>query len=110
MPQKSSMKGVPTTLQSAATTGNGTALAVNNNRNHTIMIQGSAGVATGAVQFEASNDPSFTGTWAALGGAPVTVVANAVLTVAVVGVYEFIRARISTAITGGTVTVDYIGS
>lgn len=108
--QQSAMRGVSFVLQSAATTGNGIVLAIPTSlKNHQVIIQGSAGIASGAVQLESADDPAFAGTWAAI-GAPVTAVASAELANNFVGRYSFLRARISTNIVGGTVTVTYIGS
>lgn len=106
---RSAKRGVSENLQPAGTTtGNGTVLATTRTvREHRFIITGSAGVATGAVQPETSNDPNYAGTWVAL-GSPITVVASSKLSVAVEGVLECVRARISTNITGGTVQVDYV--
>lgn len=92
-------------LQNGATTGNGqTADLKGGCREIAIYIVGSAGVGAGAVQLESSHDPAYTGTWAAH-GSPVTVVASAALRVGVSGVIGAVRARISTTVTGGTVSV-----
>src|SRR5262245_40357636 len=90
---------------SAATTGTGQAFAFNDTRAVSWIIQGSAGVAAGAVVIESSNDPTYAGTWMQV-VAPVTVVANTQLggnATFVPG--GFVRARVTTNITGGTVTV-----
>jgi hypothetical protein len=64
---------------------------------------GTAGVTAGAIQIEHSPDPSFSGTWLVL-ATPDTVAANAVKSIAIgVSVLRYVRARISTAVTGGTV-------
>jgi hypothetical protein len=93
-------------LQSAATTGSGTA-KVTNARELTIYIVGSAGVASGAVQLEEAHDPAYAGTWQAI-GSPVTVVADSVKTVKTTGAFLAVRARISTTVVGGTVTVHIV--
>jgi hypothetical protein len=62
----------------------------------------SAGVSAGVVTFESSPDPAFAGTWKALGTAGFA--ASTVVTVSVDVAARYVRARISTAITGGTVT------
>lgn len=102
------------TLQDAATSGNGTAVRTltngnGPNREHSFYIIGSAGVASGAVQIETANDPTYAGTWAPL-GSPITVTASTVKIFQVTGALIAVRARISTAVTGGTVTVDYAGN
>jgi hypothetical protein len=91
-------------LQVAATTGNGEAVELNGVRVMTAYIVGSAGVSAGAVQLEQAHSKDFTGTWAALGAAT-TVVANTVNAVVVQGTAKAVRARISTPVVGGTVTV-----
>lgn len=110
MSQKAATRGISVTLQSSQTTGNGTVIAIPSSfKNHTFIIKGSAGVASGAVQLEYADDPTYTGVWAQLGSGPITVVVSAELTANFVGIYPFVRARISTTISGGTVTVTYIG-
>lgn len=70
----------------------------------TWYIVGSSGVASGAVQIEEAHESGYAGTWAP-NGSPVTVTADTVKTVKVTGVSHVCRARISTAIGSGTVTV-----
>jgi hypothetical protein len=104
------MSGVPYVLQSAATSGNGNIVATPPSfRNHTFNVKGSAGVASGAVTIEASNDPNDANTWGVVVPAQ-TVVASTNLLSEATGIFNFIRARISTTITGGTVTVEYEGA
>lgn len=105
-------RGQLSTLQAAgSTTGNGTVLAIPDSFNrHTITIKGSAGIASGAVQVEAADVYNYSGTWAPIGGGPVSAVASASLQVTFNGLYRFIRARISTNIGGGTIGVTYEGS
>jgi hypothetical protein len=97
-------------LQKAATSGNGEAVEVNGVRLVTAYIIGSAGVSAGAVQLEHAHSKDFTGTWAALGAAT-TVVANSVVAVSSAPTaIKAIRARISTPVTGGTVSVHVVAS
>ena len=68
---------------------------------------------SGAVQIETANEYDYSGTWAPIGGGPITVVASTDLVANFVGVFNFIRARISTTIAGGatpSVTVQYTGA
>lgn len=98
-------------LQSAATTGNGTAKSwgASSPRELKFYITGSSGVSGGTVQVEESQDPNYTGTWAAIGSA-VTVTASTTKTVAFTGATGAVRARITSTILGGTVDVDLFTS
>ena len=91
-------------LQVNAVSGNGEAIELGGARVITAYIVGGAGVSAGAVQLEHSHSKDYTGTWAALGAAT-TVVANTVNAVVVQGTAKAVRARISTPVVGGTVTV-----
>lgn len=105
------MRGVLFALQTAATTGNGVAIAVPVSfRHHTVIIKGNTAIASGAVQIESADAPDYTGVWGQIGGGPITVVDVAELVINFEGVYPFIRARVSTTIAGGTVTVEYYGA
>ena len=94
------------TLLSAATTGSGVASLgrASNAGIWTFHITGSAGVGAGAVIIETAPTAAYAGTWAVLGG-PVTVVASTTLSVHFESSARHVRARISTEVTGGTVTV-----
>src|SRR5215510_10883680 len=95
--QKSAMRGNPVTLQDTATTGNGTVIAIPPSfKDHTNTIKGNGAVGAGAIQLEGADDPAYSGTWAPLGGGPVTVVAASELIFTLQGLFKFIRARIST--------------
>jgi hypothetical protein len=111
-PQIAAVDGVSIPLQVAASaTGPGTILAIPSSFNrHNFLIRASAGVASGAVQVETSNDPTDAGVWAPLTASPITTsVASSDILVAYTGILNFVRARISTVIAGGTVSVDYEG-
>ena len=85
--------------------GAGTAFVVPMDCTHvTMYVVGSAGIASGAVQLEGAHDKDYAGTWAAI-GSPVTAVASAVVKVVAVEAHKALRARISTEIGSGTVTV-----
>jgi hypothetical protein len=106
------MSGVPFKLQDAATTGNGNVLAILPSfRNHTWIITGAGTVTTGTIQIEASNDPADTGVWAAI-GALTTILSATDLMIQATGIFNFVRARIVTNVTGagGSVTVIYEGA
>ena len=107
------MSGVVTHLLSAVTTGTSAALATPPSfRNHTFFIKPSNGTfSTGAVTCEASDDPTDANTWFPLAAAT-TLVSATDAVVNVTGIFPFVRARVSTGITGagGNVTVDYVGA
>ncbi len=104
--------GVLVPLQTTATTGGGTVVAPPSDmKNHTIYLKGNTTVSAGAVQIETADDPDYSGTWGQVGGGPITLVDATELAVSFVGVYYFIRARISTTVTGGgSLTANYLGS
>jgi hypothetical protein len=105
------MLGMHQKLQTAATTGNGTAVQLDGlSREHVFYIRATGTVAGGAVQIEEAHDSTYTGTWAVVGAA-VTVADATVKVVHLTGCVGALRARISTAITGGaTVDVDYFSN
>lgn len=106
----SATRGVPVTLQDDATTGNGKVIAIPSSfRDHLILIRGSAGIGAGKVKVEIADSFDYAGTWA-LQGSEQTLVASTELAVAITGIIRFLRARISTNVTGGTVTVTYVGN
>ena len=74
----------------------------------TFYIVGSAGIVSGAVQVEEAHAHDYAGTWAP-NGSPVNAAASAEVTVKVTGVQAAMRARISTAIGGGTVDIWVVG-
>lgn len=113
------MSGVPYPLQSAQATGNGDTIAIPPSfRNHTWIVTAAIGVSAGAVTIESSNNPTDPNTWAVVimensVANPLTVTAGADLMMTHTGLLNFVRARISTPITGGgapSVTVTYEGA
>jgi hypothetical protein len=66
-----------------------------------------AGTSAGAVVIEEAHDPAYTGVWAVLATITWAVTANKVFSARVVGGAHAIRARIGTAIVGGTVDVHF---
>jgi hypothetical protein len=99
-------------LQDAAVSGNGTTLnpsETNLKREHAFYVRGNGALSAGAVQIETSVDGNDSGTWAPLGTA-VTLVANTTSIVQITGALLAVRARITTAVDGGTVTVVYVGN
>lgn len=108
---KSATRGVAVRLQDAATTGDGEQIALPSSfKNHTLYIKGGTGVSAGAIQPEVANLPEDADAlWAPVGGGPVTIVADQTIAIQLTGVFGAIRARISTTVVNGTVTVDYVG-
>lgn len=105
------MRGVPVTLQSAATTGNGTAIQVPNSfHKHQFLIKGAGTISAGKIKLEGADQTDYSGTWALL--ATEVVIIAGELIVQYEGVLRAVRARISENVTGalGTVTVEYTGS
>lgn len=110
---KSAMKGVPVVLHAAGSsaTAPGVVLAIPSSfRKHRVTIKGSAGIASGAVQPETAAEYNYAGTWAPIGGGPVSTIASSALIIEFEGIYKFFRCRISTLIGGGTIEVIYEGA
>jgi hypothetical protein len=102
------MQGVRVTLQSAATTGNGTAIAIPTSiKRHTLYITGSDTPSAGAVQPEVAASPDAT-VWAPIGGGPITV-PDGMVAYTFEGEFGAIRCSISTTVTSGSTTVEYEG-
>ena len=70
-----------------------------------LLVVFSAGTSAGAIQLEESADPQFTGTWATLGSPVAWAAANRAHSLVINEPMQFGRARISTAVVGGTVDV-----
>lgn len=112
------MSGVALQLLTAAVSATSPAIAPPPSfRDHTFVITGAGTVTTGAVVIESGTDPfGDVGTWAAIvsvGGVanPATVVSGTDILINYHGLLPFVRARTSTALTGGgTVTVTYTGA
>jgi hypothetical protein len=108
---KSLMRGVSTVLLSAVTTGTSEVVAVPNALQRlTLFLKAVGTVSTGKVKFEGSNDPTYAGAWVLI-GSEVTLTSDAILSVTSVAYYPFVRARVSTDLTGGAaLTATIIGS
>jgi sucrose-6-phosphate hydrolase SacC (GH32 family) len=88
-------------LQDAATSGNGAAVDLRGEGSlHVFYVSGTGTITAGAVQFETAKSPDYTGTWSPLGVA-VAPVSSQEDAYAFAGAYRALRARISTAVTGG---------
>jgi hypothetical protein len=97
----------PYTLIPALATGTSSTLACSTGatkvKTLAIYITGSSGVSSGAVTIETAATAAEAGTWAPL--AVVTVVATTTTVVQWSGTMAFVRARVTTTVVGGTVTV-----
>lgn len=92
-------------LQNAATTGNGNTWNLNASVGAiALYVAWSAGCSAGVVTIETASDPDYTGRWAPLYSENWSA-ASIQDIIQISGALEAIRARISTPISGGTVTV-----
>jgi hypothetical protein len=97
---------VPLITAGTVTTGPSGTLAVNAAGAYiTIWVKAGAGVSAGAVTIEEADDAAYAGTWAIIGSAVSTAAASITQAVHITGTYRYIRVRISTNITGGSVDV-----
>lgn len=101
--------GVTTTnLLSAVTTGTGTVLGpgfMPRCRESAVYVVWSTGVNAGAVTIETAHDPNYSGTWAPLVVVTWSGSANKEDVVQITGIHAALRPRVSTNVTGGTVSV-----
>jgi hypothetical protein len=81
---------------------------VANAREHTFYAKFTGAVSAGVVTIEAAPDPDYSGTWSSIG--TMAFAAGAAKHLSVTGCHRALRARISTAIVGGTVTVDVVSN
>ncbi len=108
------LKGVPITIMDAQTVDETVSTVIGPGsglHNHTFSIRTSAAV-TGAIVIETAPTTDYAGVWSPLGGGPID------LSTIPTGVLELqfsniiinaCRARISTVVAGGNVSVDYLG-
>lgn len=95
-------------MQDAQTTGNGNEFNGQRMRGEFVFyVTWSAGVSAGAVTIETADTAGYAGTWASL-GTVTTSAASKVDIFSYTGILAFVRARISTTVAGGTVTVKMI--
>ena len=94
-----------TTIQDAQTTGNGTAIDRRGDIYFVIVVEWSSGTTAGVITIEEAAETSYAGTWSSL--ATVTWSAESSTEMVHLGgaAYGAIRARISTTVDNGTVTV-----
>jgi hypothetical protein len=99
---------IETILLKAATSGSGTVEAFPVAKQLTFYVIWSPGVTAGQVVIETADDANYSGTWAGPLG---TASAGSDKTdiVQLNGIFRFVRARISTPVAGGNVTVKVYG-
>tara|TARA_Y100000310_G_C20676415_1_gene813336 strand:+ start:1390 stop:2766 length:1377 start_codon:yes stop_codon:yes gene_type:complete len=94
-------------IQSAVTTGNGTEVVADAESNLVFCVVWSAGVSAGVVTLEEAATTGYSGTWSSITTS--TFAANTTECIHLAGTYMFLRARVSTTVVDGTVTVQVKG-
>lgn len=97
----------PLTSLSGVTTGTGTAITASNSVQVGWTVIWSAGVSAGEVVIEAANTSNYSGTWSEIDRQNFTAApaANSTIIGTYPGPFQFVRARVTTNVSGGTVTV-----
>ncbi len=93
------------TIQDAQTTGNGTAIDRRGDTEFVFFVEWSAGVTAGVITIEEAAETSYTGTWSSLTTATFAVADSTEAVHLTTAAYGALRARISTTVLNGTVTV-----
>lgn len=88
----------------AASTGSGTPIAVNIADEYVAEYDWSAGVTAGAVVLEHSSTPTYSGSWSLVDTSNFAA-SSRLSSGRIKSQLGFVRARVSTTLTGGTVTV-----
>ena len=105
---KAAMSGIPEILQEEATTGNGRAIAIPSSfTRHAFYIRGIDTPSAGAVRIETADSPADS-VWAPMTTNPTTV-PDGLEVIEFEGVYGAFRCRVTTTVTSGSVTVEYLG-
>lgn len=81
-------------------------------KNHTFYAAWGTGVSAGVITIETAPYAEYTGTWSPIPSGTITFAGTAPNAghLSFTGAYLALRARISTAVSDGTVTVTYIGN
>lgn len=97
----------PVVSLNAVTTGTGTAVSTSNAIQVGWTVIWSAGVGAGEVTIEAANSSTYAGTWSTIDVRNFTDApgANSTVIGTYPGPFQFVRARVTSNVTGGTVTV-----
>lgn len=113
---QAAMSGVPLALLIAATTGTGTPIAIPPSFiTHSFLLVPGAGVSSGTIQLETANDPNDANTWPTIDGKATgttnafTIASTADQIIQFSGRLMFVRARVTTVVGGGNVTLNYLG-
>lgn len=107
MPVQAQLPLTPIASLSAATTGTGTSVSCTNAIQVGWSVIWSSGVGAGEVTIEAANSATYAGTWSVLdvqdfSAAPA---ADSIVMGTYPGPLPYVRARVTSNVTGGTVTV-----
>lgn len=107
IPVQAQITQPPFTSLSAVTTGTGTAVSCTNAIQVGWSVIWSSGVGAGEVTIEAANSATYAGTWAVIDVQNFTAApaADSIMTGTYPGPFQFVRARVTSNVTGGTVTV-----
>lgn len=99
-------------LISASTTGSASVVVAGVGEYAAFVVQweNGTGLSAGVVTIEASADPSYAGTWAPLATVAYVGATNHCDIVNLTGTFLVLRARISTTVVGGTVSVYFAQS
>ena len=107
------LKGTPIRLMTAQTVDESVSTVIcpgQGIQNHTFTVTVSDPATTGILQLESSVDPLYTGVWASLFAIIDLATIDGQLEVSISNrMIVACRARVSTVVAGGNVTVDYIG-
>ena len=95
----------PLVSLSGVTTGTGVVISVGNSVQVGWTVIWSAGVGAGEIVIEAADTVNYSGTWYELDRQPFAV--NATIMGTYPGPVRFVRARVTTTVTGGTVTAQF---
>ena len=98
------------TMQVAQTTGNGTAILLSGQEGpFVIAVEWSVGTTAGVITIEEALTAAYAGTWSSIATASWATATTVEVVHLAVGQYAAVRARISTTVEDGTVTVSLVG-
>lgn len=104
------IRGALITLLNAVTTGSGTTISLPANvSRHTIYLVGAGDIA-GAVSIEEAHNKDYAGTWSQIQSVDVGSINDSAIVVHFEGAIAALKVRITTTITGGTLSAYYRGN